>query len=90
MPDERSQRQVMDAIAAVKAGAVDESVSRALTSVAESLVEAGAHTVIAGCTEIVLRLRADSVEVPLLDPAQLLAERVVRIAMPTAGYRKAM
>jgi aspartate racemase len=85
VPDERGQRHVMDAIAAVKGGRVDESVNEALAGVAGALVDAGAQTVIAGCTEIVLGLRGDAIGVPLLDPAQLLAERVVRIAMPAVG-----
>ena len=42
---------------------------------------AGATVLIAGCTEIPLALRADSVcGVPLIDPTRILAEAAIRKA----------
>lgn len=78
LPDADTQRdEVMAAIRAVKAGARDETVTAPLVRVAHQLAEHGAQAIIAGCTEIPLGLPSDAVEVPLIDPAVVLARTLV-------------
>ncbi|MGW0204795.1 aspartate/glutamate racemase family protein [Streptomyces sp. NPDC003233] len=80
LPDPASQQdQVMAAIRAVKAGNHGEAAAP-LVDVAQQLTEQGAQAVIAGCTEIPLGLPADAVDVPLIDPAAILAKALVRRA----------
>ncbi|MEU0070816.1 amino acid racemase [Streptomyces sp. NPDC006332] len=86
LPDPaRQQPQVMAAVRAVKAG--DHGAAAApLADAARQLTEQGAQAVIAGCTEIPLGLPAEAVDVPLIDPAVILARALVR----RAGMRGAM
>ncbi|WP_405863558.1 aspartate/glutamate racemase family protein [Streptomyces sp. NBC_00005] len=78
LPDAAAQdAEVMAAIHAVKAGTRDDTATALLTRSAQRLTEQGAQTVIAGCTEIPLGLPADAVEVPLVDPALILARALV-------------
>ncbi|MEU5591715.1 amino acid racemase [Streptomyces sp. NPDC020298] len=79
LPDTTSQDQeVMPAIRAVKAGIRDDTSSALLARAAERLTGQGAQAVIAGCTEIPLGLPGDAVDVPLIDPALILAQALVR------------
>ena len=48
-----------------------------LAAVAESLAEAGAEAIIAGCTEVPLVLAQDDLDIPLIDAGLVLAERCV-------------
>ena len=66
--------EVMPAIRAIKAGT---TVPGTLAAVARRLLERGAEVIIAGCTEVPLGLHPDELPVPLVDPAQVLAEAVV-------------
>ncbi|GCB44511.1 aspartate/glutamate racemase family protein [Streptomyces sp. NL15-2K] len=81
LPDAASQdREVMAAIHAVKAGTRDKTTTALLARAAQRLTEQGAQAVIAGCTEIPLGLPAGAVDVPLIDPALILAQALVRRA----------
>ncbi|WP_406441729.1 amino acid racemase [Streptomyces sp. NBC_00631] len=79
LPDFGQQDQVMTAIRAVKAGHRDAAAA-ALADAARDLTGQGAQAIIAGCTEIPLGLPADAVDVPLVDPAVVLARALVRRA----------
>ena len=78
LPDPTSrQDQVMAAIRVVKAG--DQAAAAApLADAAQQLSAQGAQAIIAGCTEIPLGLSTDAVDVPLIDPAVILAQALVR------------
>jgi aspartate racemase len=79
LPDATSQdHEVMTAIRMVKAGAHGDTATVLLSRAARRLTERGAQAVIAGCTEIPLGLSADAVDVPLVDPALVLAQALVR------------
>ncbi|MEV4864333.1 aspartate/glutamate racemase family protein [Streptomyces ossamyceticus] len=81
LPGTDSQdREVMAGIRAVKAGDRDGPATALLARAARRLTARGAQAVIAGCTEIPLGLPADAVEVPLVDPALVLARALVRRA----------
>ncbi|TDT97305.1 aspartate racemase [Streptomyces sp. 846.5] len=80
LPDPTTQQdQVMAAIRAVKAG--DQAAAAApLADAAQQLSVQGAQAIIAGCTEIPLGLPTDAVDVPVIDPAVILAQALVRRA----------
>lgn len=83
LPDPVSQQdEVMAAIRAVKAGERGISAIEPLRTAAMRLVDRGAQTVIAGCTEIPLVLSPTAIPVPLLDPAVVLAQALIRRARP--------
>jgi aspartate racemase len=89
VPAPDSQREVMRAIELVKSGAGRHpAAGAAIVSAAGELVAAGAQVIIAGCTEIPLLLHAAQVAVPLVDPAQVLAEAVVRRAERSRDYKE--
>lgn len=77
-PTADHQRVVMEAIYGVKAGSLSREQKRALSEVAQGLVDRGADVIIAGCTEIPLALAAEESPRPLIDPSFLLANEVVR------------
>jgi aspartate racemase len=86
LPDGASQdRDVMTAVRAVKAGARDDATTTLLTRAARRLTEQGAQAVIAGCTEIPLGLPVGAVGVPLVDPALVLAQVLVRRVRTEGG-----
>ncbi|MGW2716133.1 aspartate/glutamate racemase family protein [Streptomyces sp. NPDC001492] len=79
LPDAAAQdAQIMPAIHAVKAGTHDDRTAALLTRAARRLTEQGAQAVIAGCTEIPLGLPTDAADVPVVDPALVLARALVR------------
>ena len=73
------QEWFMSLLYRIKAGDMGEEVQDEIVAVAESLVEAGAQAVIAGCTEVPLVLSQDELDVPLIDAGQVLAERCVAV-----------
>ncbi|WP_238431454.1 aspartate/glutamate racemase family protein [Streptomyces cavernae] len=78
LPDARSQdHEVTAGIRAVKAGTHDDTTTALLARAAHRLTEQGVQVVIAGCTEIPLGLPSDAVDVPVIDPALILAQALV-------------
>ena len=63
----------MGCIYAVKRGDAGPEQRAAMRSLAQGLVDQGAGSVIAGCTEVPLLLDAADVSVPLVDSAEVLA-----------------
>ncbi|WP_269219908.1 aspartate/glutamate racemase family protein [Brevundimonas vesicularis] len=61
----------------VKRGDVGEAARAGMLRLAQTLAEAGAHGLIAGCTEVPLLLRAEDTPVPLTDSAEVLAQACV-------------
>ena len=78
-PSRAKQEWFMSLLYRIKAGDLSEEVEAEMALVAYSLAEAGAQAVIAGCTEVPLVLEGDSLEIPLIDAGQLLAERCVAV-----------
>ncbi len=75
-----SQKDVMDAIYRdIKTGDL-ETGGRLLKKVALELIERGSDAVICGCTEVSLVLHDGDLEVPVVDPLQVLAEEAVKRA----------
>lgn len=61
----------------VKRGDVGETARVGMLRLAQALADAGAHGLIAGCTEVPLLLRAEDAPVPLTDSAEVLAQACV-------------
>jgi aspartate racemase len=76
VPEAEEQAQVMEGIAAVKAGDRAEACS-SLLPVANRLIARGASGLVLGCTEIPLALSEDALAAPLFDSLEQLAEAVL-------------
>jgi len=79
-PEGKDKEEVMKAIYAVKAGELSEEVKKNIIKIAQKLINRGAETIIAGCTEIPLILKEGDVPVPLIDPTQILAKIAIQKA----------
>lgn len=84
VPTSEDQHVVMETIYAVKAKQYRPELRRALADVAKRLCDEGADVIIAGCTEIPLALSPEETPRPLIDPAVLLANEIVREAAQRA------
>lgn len=62
----------------VKRGDVGEAARAGMLRLAQVLADAGAHRLIAGCTEVPLLLRAEDAAAPLTDSAEVLAQACVK------------
>lgn len=81
IPPEDMQRASMRAIyERIKRGDLEGGREMVL-EVASELVDMGAEAVICGCTEISLVLKEGDIDVPVVDPLQVLAETAVGVAL---------
>jgi aspartate racemase len=79
-PDKESQKKVMKAIYQhIKRGNLDDG-RRLLHGEAEKLIKKGSESIINGCTEVSIVLHQGDVEVPVVDPLQVLADEAVKLA----------
>lgn len=79
-PEGKAQKDVMDAIYRdIKTGKLDSG-EKLLKKVAQGLMTEGSEAVICGCTEVSLVLHDGDLDVPVVDPLQVLAEESVRYA----------
>ncbi|WP_433214710.1 aspartate/glutamate racemase family protein [Microtetraspora malaysiensis] len=76
VPSASAQTSVMAGIRAVKAGELHRG-RTALTEAAAALATDGVDVIVGACTEIPLVLAGADLPVPLIDPAQVLADAVV-------------
>jgi aspartate racemase len=84
-PDAQAQENlVMASIRGIKAGKTGLAVKSQFITAARELIDAGAQAIIGGCTEVPAGLAAEDVPVPLVDPARILAESVVRRVLASA------
>ena len=73
------QKKVMTLIYKVKAGHMDCTLKGQMMSIVDGLLKQGAQAIVAGCTEISLLLKPDDLDVLLLDPLDLLAEKTIEL-----------
>lgn len=80
-PDEKMQSDnVMESIYGkngIKCGNYGDEPRKLLQEAADSLIRKGADIIISGCTEISLVLKPEHIKKTLIDPMQVLAERLV-------------
>lgn len=67
----------MGLVYGVKRGDVGETARAGMSRLAQALADAGAHGLIAGCTEVPLLLSAEDAAIPLTDSAEVLAQACV-------------
>ena len=82
-PEEAEQERVMEAIfgkEGIKAGHTSGKSREAILDAARALIGRGAEAIIAGCTEVPLVLRGEDIDVPLIEPLQILAEASIIMA----------
>ena len=82
--DATAQARLDAAIQAVMEGRDDKADAEAARQAVGMLRERGAQSVVLGCTEIPLLLRDEAEAADLINPAALLAEAAVRLAMGEA------
>jgi len=70
----------MKVIYVIKAGDLSKRVKKSILKITQNLIDKGAETVVAGCTEIPLILKDGDVLVPIIDPTQVLASIAVQKA----------
>ncbi|MET3780014.1 aspartate racemase [Brevundimonas sp. 1080] len=68
----------MGLVYGVKRGDVGEAARAGMSRLAQALADAGAHGLIAGCTEVPLLLKAEDAPIPLTDSAEVLAQACVQ------------
>ena len=78
VPDECSQRALMESLYAIKSGDKGTAVKAQLLKVANELQADGAQAVLLACTEIPLVLEPGDSSVPVPDTLEVLARAAVR------------
>lgn len=76
---EADQERFMALVYAVKAGDVVPDRRAEMRALGQALLDAGAGTVIAGCTEVPLLLGPNDLDAPLADSAEVLARACVEM-----------
>lgn len=82
-PSPENQAKIMEAVygkIGIKAGFTGAGPARLLREAARELIESGARAIIAGCTEIPLALKQNSLPVSLIDPLTIGARALVKRA----------
>jgi len=77
VPDNSAQECVYSGIQRVKAGDMGPEVHRIFESTGARLMDAGAQSVILGCTEVPLAFDEDRAGYPSLNPTRILAQAAV-------------
>jgi aspartate racemase len=80
VPNDTFQELVMETIGRVKAGLIDNETVNPVRTAARELEQAGAMALLAACTELPVVLNQSLVNVPLIDPTNVLARAAVRIS----------
>jgi len=83
-PGDEEKEKIMKIIYAVKGGDLSREIKKDILPLVQNLIDEGAEAIIAGCTEIPLILEEGKVEVPVIDPAQILA----RVAIEKVRWYK--
>jgi aspartate racemase len=79
--DAERQAALVEVINRIKAGDTGAKVRRELIGFAAELERLGAEVIILGCTEIPLALDDEDVDLPLIEPTELLAQRCVAVCL---------
>lgn len=80
LPDAQNRMRFMHVLGRIKAGETGPAAKAEMLAIAQSLVEAGAESVIAACTEVPLVLERNDLDVPLLSSTDCLVEATIAAA----------
>jgi aspartate racemase len=75
-PDKQDQEKVMKAIFDVKAGQFTSS-KKFFIEVSHALLNKGAQGIVCGCTEVSVVLKEKDLQVPIIDPMQVIVEKSI-------------
>ncbi len=78
--DDDDQRRFMALLYRIKAGDAGEAVRAGMLALARGLIDRGAETLVAGCTEVPLALKPGDLVVPLIDSLDALARATIAAA----------
>jgi aspartate racemase len=78
-PQPHEQKRLMQVIKDVKAGKTGEGVRKVLEAVVADIAAGGAEVIIIACTELSI-IADDTYVLPVIDAAEVLAERAVAVA----------
>lgn len=88
VPDDLHQSLVMETVGMVKAGEVNDQTVEPVLRAASWLEDAGAGALLAACTELPVVLHQQMVQIPLIDPTDVLARAAVRIATDGEAWER--
>jgi aspartate racemase len=80
LPTEAEQNKIMEIIFQVKAEKELRNPRKQMIKIAENQIKKVAQGIIAGCTEIPIILKNGDIDIPIIDPTLILAEKVVEKA----------
>lgn len=84
VPAPPTQERVMAAIRQIKTGRYGGEIFTVLREAMDSLLNAGAEIILVACTELSIVSEQLETSVPVMDAAQILAERIVHEAKPVS------
>jgi len=80
IPTQDEQNKIMDIIYGIKAGNRLDLLKKDILKLAENQIAKNAQGIIAGCTEIPLILKNGEIDIPIIDPTLILAQRAIERA----------
>jgi len=80
IPTQDEQNKIMNIIYGIKAGNRLDLLKKDILKLAENQIAKNAQGIIAGCTEIPLVLKNGDIEIPVIDPTLVLAEKAIERA----------
>jgi aspartate racemase len=80
IPTQDEQNKIMNIIYGIKAGNRLEVLKKDILELAENQIVKNAQGIIAGCTEIPLILKNGEIDIPIIDPTLVLAQKAIERA----------
>ena len=80
IPTQDEQNKIMNIIYGIKAGNRLDLLKKDILKLAENQIAKNAQGIIAGCTEIPLILNNGDIDIPIIDPTLILAQRAIERA----------
>ncbi|MFW6173302.1 MAG: aspartate/glutamate racemase family protein [Elusimicrobiota bacterium] len=80
IPTQDEQNKIMNIIYGIKAGNRLDLLKRDILKLAENQIAKNTQGIIAGCTEIPLILKNGDIDIPIIDPTLILAEKAIERA----------
>ena len=80
IPTQDEQNKIMNIIYGIKAGNRLDLLKKDILKLAENQIAKNAQGIIAGCTEIPLILKNEDIDLPVIDPTLVLAEKAIERA----------
>jgi len=79
--DPLDQTEFMETVSQIKAGDTGDEIGSAMNLLAYKLIESGADVLIAGCTEVPLVLKPESLSIPVIESTAILVKSVIDLSL---------